>query len=282
MTQIQHSVTTEQLREWYLEEKKTTREVAALLGLSQPWARFLMKQRGIEMRKRTDYPPAVPKGTKFSEEHKEKISIALLGNTNGIDPATGRHRNNHRKEIQCVYCGKIVEKKRCQIAKYGEAYCGVRCLGKANGERLRGKANPRYTRVTTTCEYCGVAIVRVSALFARSRRHFCSYACNGKWKAENLVGAKIYNFKGGTANDRYYGEDWQRQKRLARERDNNTCQRCGKTRDKIGKNMDVHHIKPWRFFGLKNYKEANDLKNLICYCYKCHKTVEEQSERELF
>ena len=90
---------------------------------------------------------------------------------------------------------------------------------------------------------------------------------------ENLRGKKIYNWKGGY--EPYYGENWLVQKRKARLRDKNICQRCGKTREQEKKELSVHHIIPFRNFGLKNYKKANKLNNLITLDKRCHKMVEE-------
>ena len=66
-----------------------------------------------------------------------------------------------------------------------------------------------------------------------------------------------------------YGENWSSQKRLARERDNNTCQICGKSRRENGAELDVHHMIPFKIF--KSYKDANRLENLICLCIRCHR-----------
>jgi len=38
----------------------------------------------------------------------------------------------------------------------------------------------------------------------------------------------------------------------------------------IADNLDVHHIVPFREFGLENYKKANRLENLISLCHSCH------------
>lgn len=61
----------------------------------------------------------------------------------------------------------------------------------------------------------------------------------------------------------YRGEDWRWQRRLCLERDNFTCQSCGKE-----KYIQVHHIFP--------YEESKDnrLTNLISLCGSCHRKVE--------
>lgn len=73
-------------------------------------------------------------------------------------------------------------------------------------------------------------------------------------------------WKGGY--EPYYGSNWYKQKRKARERDSYTCQVCGGRTN--GRALDVHHIISFREFGRENYKEANQLSNLITLCIPCH------------
>jgi len=95
------------------------------------------------------------------------------------------------------------------------------------------------------------------------------------------TGADNHNWEGGDIH--YYGESWHKQRGLARERDNNTCQRCGETKEKIEQTMDTHHITKFRMFNYiigenRNDIEANDLSNLVCLCHPCHMTVEANPE----
>lgn len=58
--------------------------------------------------------------------------------------------------------------------------------------------------------------------------------------------------------------EWQVQRAFALDRDNHTCQLCGRT-----KNLVVHHIDCSG--NLDNYKPANNnLSNLQTLCKKCH------------
>lgn len=69
--------------------------------------------------------------------------------------------------------------------------------------------------------------------------------------------------------DSYRGKNWYHQRKLALERDNNTCMICGKTAEEQGYNMIVHHIVPFRFFE-NDFEKANNLGNLVCLCHNCH------------
>lgn len=61
------------------------------------------------------------------------------------------------------------------------------------------------------------------------------------------------------------GLSWKVQRRLAWERDNETCQHCN---EKKSRRPDVHHIDPWM------NSQSHALDNLICLCQKCHMTEE--------
>jgi hypothetical protein len=73
-------------------------------------------------------------------------------------------------------------------------------------------------------------------------------------------------WKGGIKNRIDYGIGWELQRKKCRERDNYSCKRCGASKEE--RRIDVHHIIPFKTFN--NYREANDLKNLLCLCYICH------------
>ncbi|TDL77612.1 HNH endonuclease [Rhodococcus qingshengii] len=69
----------------------------------------------------------------------------------------------------------------------------------------------------------------------------------------------------------YYGPNWLHQRRLARKRDQFTCQDCGSTEKDYGKELSVHHIIPFRKFN-GDWENANVLNNLVCLCeYPCHR-----------
>jgi len=87
--------------------------------------------------------------------------------------------------------------------------------------------------------------------------------------SENQTGQNHPMYRGG---ETPYGDNWDRQRKIALERDGECCQRCGTASEKIGKELDVHHIKPRHQFD--NPARANFLANLITLCESCHGTVE--------
>lgn len=73
---------------------------------------------------------------------------------------------------------------------------------------------------------------------------------------------------------RGYGRNWRHQKKLALERDNRTCQKCGSI-DRVS----VHHIRKIAWFvdlltETIDYDAANDLENLVTLCMTCHKVAD--------
>ena len=86
--------------------------------------------------------------------------------------------------------------------------------------------------------------------------------CSNKCKYDYRVGENASNWKGGISFEPYAPEFNKKLKRQIRERDNHTCQECGKTKEELGKNPSIHHI---------DYnKKNNNHSNLICLCDTCH------------
>jgi 5-methylcytosine-specific restriction endonuclease McrA len=179
-----------------------------------------------------------------------------------------------RYQTTCEECGKTFSTVPSQAARF----CSQTCFGRWNSEHIRGDAHPTkgrtYNRpkhlVALTCPVCQEAF-QVKASHAK-RRRFCSKACMGAWQAANIRGEANFHWKGGY--EPYYGPNWRKQRRAARERDKYTCQRCGKQESECGKELDVHHVVPFRVFGFRRYAEANKLTNLVSLCAACHLAVE--------
>jgi 5-methylcytosine-specific restriction endonuclease McrA len=264
----------DELRRLYVEQRKSTREIAALLGLSQPWARKILLDCGIPMRSHAENKMPVAKGSKLRPEHARAISDSLRGKKR-----PGRHHNWQRIPLPCEICGAIVEVRRCYRKRHPHVFCGSDCATAWRKSRC-GKDHPNFKGgpIEVACLQCGRKILRKRAEYLVCERFFCSCLCKGAWFSANVNGAQIYNWKGGY--EPYYGERWKPARAKARVRDNHTCQRCGKSKADIGKNLDVHHIRPFRQFGAERHVEANALNNLITYCPSCHKLVEEEMDRK--
>lgn len=170
-------------------------------------------------------------------------------------------KDEARRTTNCPECGK----EFWYLRSWPRKYCSRLCSAKNNYGNLKEFAYPPAMFIAT-CETCGVQFESVPS---ESRGRFCSQKCFGKWQSENITGDKTPNWKGGGAE--YYGPSWQAARRKARARDG-VCQDCGKTPEQNGKALDVHHIVPFRLFGVERHIEANDLSNLVSLCMVCHTT----------
>ena len=104
-----------------------------------------------------------------------------------------------------------------------------------------------------------------------------------KRSKNNLRGEDHPDWKGGWED--YYGPSWWRQRKKAWERDAYECRVCGISKDELGKNPDVHHIKPKYEWNVEEeHEEMNSLDNLISLCPSHHKRIDgkwkEINERE--
>ncbi len=126
------------------------------------------------------------------------------------------------------------------------------------------------------CSYCS-KLVQMPEWYVKHglKLHFCDSECFEKWKREADKEPLIR--LDGHPDKR--GGNWESQAQQARERDLYTCQTCGATEKELGKQLDVHHILPYRMF--KSNVEANRLENLICVCHSCHRKIEAETDRSL-
>ncbi len=161
---------------------------------------------------------------------------------------------NNRESRECPTCGKIFSVAKWE-RDYGKKYCNMKC---------RPPPKP------VSCSFCGETTLKTAYALRNFKNSFCNYQCSADWHSVNLSGEKSIHWLGGHEN--YYGENWRRQRKKARTRDKNTCQKCGLTKEGAGKDLDVHHFKPFKLF--KDYKEANELSNLITLCHSCHLLIE--------
>lgn len=187
---------------------------------------------------------------------------------------------NPRKgeNIHCDYCGKeFYRSPGNRLVNRGKfQYCSRECMAQAYEGRMVGEKSPRWKgNKTLPCSYCGALITRqIWEITLRNQEHlFCDRKCFASWKSENWNGAANPCWRGG--HPPYYGDNWLRQAREARRRDGHVCQFCDVSENDLRRALNVHHIKPFRLFGIDNYKQANKLTNLISLCDKCHSYLEQ-------
>lgn len=180
-------------------------------------------------------------------------------------------------DIECSFCGKMFYRSPAnRIRSVQGQYCSRKCMADAYVGRNVADKSPRWKgRDTRPCDYCGVPVTR-PLWEVDSGMTFCNRSCFGKWKAQNWTGSDNPCWRGGHAP--YYGANWKRQQSEARRRDKHVCQLCGIAEIECRRALNVHHIVPFRFFGVERYKEANTLRNLVSLCDSCHKIAERPSQ----
>lgn len=145
-------------------------------------------------------------------------------------------------------------------------YCSNECAGKANVSNIVHFAESAYRAL---CEQCGTKFTTTPK---RSRGRFCSRPCWATWMETNAPrGEQAPNWRGGY--DPYYGPSWRAARRATRRRDK-VCVECGISPETLGKQLDVHHLVPFRTFGRDRHAEANQLDNLVALCPTCHLKLE--------
>ena len=171
----------------------------------------------------------------------------------------------------CENCGNefMVRPSR---AKHGRGkFCSPKCQYKSNNKGYRSTTKTIVFR----CICCGMDIIKYATRLAtKGSGKYCSLHCRN----EHRVGKNHPQHIDGKAADKR-GANWQKQKRAAKKRDNNICQKCFV--QLAAKNMHVHHVMPYRYY--KSYLDANKLENLITLCESCHRkddAVIQRKERE--
>ena len=182
-----------------------------------------------------------------------------------------------RITVFCTYCGKEMQMQPYRILEHN--FCSNSCRGRY-GLDIRWPNGAETA--TVTCAYCGrQKTIKKWEIENRRKRgqdkFFCDRACFGKWKSREWGGSNNPSWRGGHKN--YYGPNWKRQKRQARARDNYTCQKCGISEKELNRLLEVHHIIRFADFG-EDWKSANALDNLTCYCRKCHMDIEYSQDME--
>lgn len=173
--------------------------------------------------------------------------------------------------LTCQFCDKQFRRTKGR-ASYKKTFCSIACHDKWRRQNQRGENHHQYKRIETTCAECGKLLWVTPAKLKQNERCFCGNECRYMWNRHAMTGINNPAWRGGY--EQYYGPNWPTQRRKARKRDDYTCQRCSITEEEYGQSLCVHHIIPFREYGLERYKEANKLTNLISYCISCHGTIE--------
>lgn len=113
------------------------------------------------------------------------------------------------------------------------------------------------------CDLCGTDIT-IDRTKKSSKYHFCDECSKDK-----IPDGKPESWDSDTVK---YGKKWKKMKTRVQKRDENTCQKCGKSEKQLNRKPAVHHIMPVRCFD--DPDESHEMKNLVQVCTSCHMEVE--------
>lgn len=181
-----------------------------------------------------------------------------------------------KKEYTCKFCNK----KFTDWVYRNTTFCSRLCMSKYGARQPKPKARRPESFITRKCNICGKEYTIHKIFIEKRNSRFCSIECKGKQKSIDMMGNKNPNYVLPHLKlkpIKYGGKSWKIQSQKARDRDNNTCQRCGEVwnKEKHDKNFHVHHIVSIRKFD--NYIKANKLENLITLCPSCHSKEHHQN-----
>lgn len=176
-------------------------------------------------------------------------------------------------EVDCAFCGETLRRRRWKIENFEKQFCDNECRGKWKTHQHSEERN---------CEWCGSVFRKTKSAIERRPKHdLCSRECWREWCSAEWVNENHPNWRGGK--EGYKGPSWEPQRERAIQRDGEKCVMCGRSEESHYRMYDiglhVHHIIPFRVYGLKNHQEANRLDNLITVCQSCHRSIEPISQR---
>ena len=204
---------------------------------------------------------------------------------------------------QCNVCG-IIFRCRNRFEIHNRKFCSVKCQHKWLGKKLskdrKGNGNPMFGKtgwnkgMKMSKEHCKKLSKAHKGLpsywknkkrpeFSKKWKENISKGLKGRkitWKNKLKVpkseehkrkialaklGSKNPAWKGGNYVDYSKSPEYKRWAKKVKERDNYTCQKCGK----VGGYIDAHHIK-----NKKDYPELMlIMSNGQTLCKKCHKKI---------
>ncbi|WP_336360305.1 HNH endonuclease [Haladaptatus sp. ZSTT2] len=140
---------------------------------------------------------------------------------------------------------------------------------------LSGSENPRWTggKRTVPCDVCTETVERYPSNIGEVV--VCSEECRRQWLSQSFRGEGHPNWNGGSLGN--YGTGWNRVRKQALERDEYACKHCGTGKGELGRNPDVHHIVPVRWFVESedhSRADAHTLDNVISLCPSCHRKAD--------
>jgi hypothetical protein len=190
---------------------------------------------------------------KLSEEHKKNISRAMKG-------------KNPKNLLLLIEKAKATRfKKGFSPWNKGRNMEDYPQMGFQKGNCGYSKGNPIFKK----CLICRKEFRTYNAKLKEGKGKFCSKKCyfenvrrEGRPKSR---GENNHNWRGGASLGTHGGWRYKKWKKEIYERDNYTCQACGK-KDKL----ETHHLRSWVKYPELRY----ELSNGTTLCEKCHRKAD--------
>ncbi|WP_424019551.1 HNH endonuclease [Halorientalis pallida] len=189
---------------------------------------------------------------------------ARLTYCDDCNPNSGEHNGNWNDAKETTECERCGDEFEYYPSDKKGVYCPT-CVEEADDFLGTHYADVHDIEpVSRECKQCGKQFEILPCFTRDGDRKFCDHDCLSSWLSEE--------WGDGTA---VYNGDWRSIRRRALERDDHQCRFCSKDRDEMGRNPDVHHIRPVRDFD--DPQDAHVIDNVISLCRSCHGLAEHGS-----
>lgn len=214
-------------------------------------------------------------GTEFHSPYEKKYCSDTCRQRNtSYEGSSNPNYNGGKARGTCELCGEEFDYYPSQ--KQGR-FC-PECVRTRNWQHpptAAGTDNPRWNggKRAIDCGVCGTTVERYPSNIGSVT--VCSVTCRSEWLSAEFTGSGHPNWKGGDTLS--YGSGWNDVRERALARDGRQCVVCKATRVDLGRNPDVHHIVPVRWFIDSDEHEKEDahfLDNVITLCPSCHRKAE--------
>lgn len=168
----------------------------------------------------------------------------------------------------CLICDKEIKTFPCRVKKGQDKFCSRACKAVSQ----KNIPSKRRTGVVRRCLHCETEFYAPNWLSSRRGAKYCSYSCY--WSSK--LGKKPWNYEGITPINVSIRKTrrYRRWSRMVKERDDFTCQICGK---RGNGEMHSDHIKPFSLYPELRF----DLNNGRTLCLECHRNTETYGNRVL-
>lgn len=174
-------VSKDSLLELYITKKLSIKVVAKQLHLSKTTVQKALSFNNIPIRGTGPLD-----GTKFTKVHRGKISKALQGTTNGINPMTGKSYQWDQREVRCDQCKRKYLTSPHKL-KQQHLFCSEKCFFKYRNIHWVGKNSPLYSSIDVICAQCSKIVAVPKNRQSKNKKYFCTQKCHHRWQDDNRL-----------------------------------------------------------------------------------------------